>query len=237
MQKLYKRFIKRINRLIENVRKGSIVDIALLITGVALVITIVVIFLVMLLSNNEESQQQVNSESGSGAQYNSTDRNNDISESQGTVNPFEQNSQSTTTSSSSQSAGQSSSSSSTTSTASSSSTTTTPAATTTTPATTTTTPTTTPQPEQPHEHTYPEEWTRIAHQCEPGLEERRCTTCTEGTEGHIETRQVLAIAEHTWGSQVLIYEEGNDTAVGFSQTCSVCEAVWTEYYEVESSTP
>ncbi len=235
MQKFFKRFIKRIQRLIENVKKGSVVDIALLITGAALVLTIVTIVVVMIVNGiSGESQDASNLQSGASGQYNSADRNQSIAQgqSQSTVNPFGGTSQGSSSSTATQGASQSTASSSTTTTAANTSSSSTAATTTPTPA-----PDPTPEPETPHEHTYPAEWTRLAHVCQPGLEERRCTSCSETTEGHIQTRSVLAIAEHDWGEQTPVYDEDGSTVVGFSQTCSVCKSIWTEYYETAQSTP
>ncbi len=266
MQKLFKRISKRIGRLFENVKKGSVVDIAILATALALAVAIVIVLVIvffgsdgMLSSQSGDSFMQNTSLTSSsavsgtggvnpfgdgdlsGASSSSSDTSQQDSQSLGqeigtgnnqTAPPpyvapsastsvstsqsgatsgsvsFGGESEASSSSSVSQSASQSSS-------ASSSVSQSTP-------------------PPAGHEHTYTA-WTRNVEVCEAGYEIRTCTTCEPGTIGHEERRAVLAVQGHTWGEQTPVYEQGSANPVGYSMTCQLCSAQWTEYYVDSSS--
>ncbi len=235
MQKLFKKIAKRTQRLIENARKGNILDIALFGAGVALIIAIIAVIIVLVSSSigTSNSESATGSLNAQGSSSLSLSGNASGQTTDSAINPFGQGESSATSqsnaaassSSASVSSGSSSSSASSSTAVSSSST-----------AQTTPSSSTSTSTSAPHSHTYTE-WVRLAAVCEAGHEERTCTTCTTETDGHRQTRTVLAITEHNWGTQTPLEDDVTGDIIGFSTTCSQCGAIWEEYYEEDDEEP
>ncbi len=232
MQKLFKKITKRIQRLIENVRKGNILDIALFGAGIALVIAIIIVIIVLAFSTvGTDAVPGQNT----GSQSYSATGSSVLSTVQSTVNPFGQSasgSSSQGVSSSSQSSSSSVSSASSSSQSTSQSTSMSSSASASTSISTSASTSTSTSTSLPHTHSY-SAWVRLVANCEPGLEEMTCTTCTPETDGHRLTRAVLAIEEHHFGPQEPLEDEETGEIVGFKATCSNCGAIWEEYYSTE----
>ncbi|MEG2037643.1 MAG: hypothetical protein RRZ93_06600, partial [Ruthenibacterium sp.] len=93
MQKHWRHFIKHMQRLMENVRRGSVVDIALLVSGVALVGALVTVFVVQLLPGSDAPdkngpKESISSPSSAPAPSSSLAASSSGAASGGAVNPF-----------------------------------------------------------------------------------------------------------------------------------------------------
>ena len=236
MHKFWKRLGKRMARLWENVRRGSVADIAVLVSGVALVGALVTVFVVQMLpktpspdKNGADASLSMGASSASSASEAASSASGN-----GTVNPFgavsgassaasskaaSSASKKPASSSSKKAVASSSSKAVSSSSASSSATPATSTTTTSTTTTSTTTTSTTPSSSSsvaPHSHTYGE-WTRVGADCIATTDERVCTGC-----GEKETREAAIIAEHDWQEQSTIVDEETGKILSTTYLCPKC---------------
>ncbi|MEG2930616.1 MAG: hypothetical protein RR825_02410 [Ruthenibacterium sp.] len=234
MQKHWRHFIKHMQRLMENVRRGSVVDIALLVSGVALVGALVTVFVVQLLPGSDAPdkngpKESISSPSSAPAPSSSLAASSSSAASGGAVNPFPADGASSSSAAKPASSGKKPAASSSKKPAASSSKKPAASSSAAPPAPSSSAPPAPPTPPPAaHVHTYGA-WVRECAVCETGTEIRHCTTCTA-----FEQRAVSATAAHQW-EETIITDADKPNVQYQTKTCSVCHAVITTI--ITTSTP